>query len=65
MDVILHKSTMTVGVGGGGKDGKVSIIGVLENKLGITLDKEGMEMLSMVVSMVGMMCLDVASPCGS
>ena len=65
LDVIVHKYAMSVGVGEGGKDEKVFVIGVLENKLRPTTDKEGIDMVSMAVSMVGMTCSDVADPFGS
>ena len=63
--VIVHKSVVSVDVGRGGKYGKVSPIRVLENNPRPTTDMEGMDTLSMEVSMVGMMCSDVASPYGS
>ena len=50
--VIVHKFVMSIDIGGGGKDGKVHVTGVLENKLGPTAHKEGIDMLSMAVSMV-------------
>ena len=65
LDVIVHKFIVSVGKGRGGKYGKVSPLGVLENSPRRTTNMEGMEMLSMVVSMVGMTCCDVAGPYGS
>ena len=61
-DVIVHKSNMSVDIGGGGKDKKVSVIGVLENKPEPTIDKEGMDVMSMEVSMVGRTCSSVFGP---
>ena len=52
LDVIVHKSVVLLSVGGGGKDGKVSTMGVLRNNTEPTTDKEGIDTLSMVVSMV-------------
>ena len=60
-DVIVHKFNTSIGVGGGRKDKKVSIIGVFVNKLKPTTDKEGMD----AFSMVGRMCSGVAIPFGS
>ena len=60
-DVIMHKYNILVGEGGGGKDKKVSIIRVLGNNPRPTVDKDGMDTLSMVVSIVGRTCSDVAS----
>ena len=65
LDVIVHKFVVSMGKGRGGKYGNVSPIGVLENSFRPTIDMEGMDILSMVVSMVGMMCYDVAIPYGS
>ena len=65
LDVIVHKYDTSIGVGGGGKEKKVSFIGVLENKTEPTIDKDGMDMLSMVVSIVGMICSNVVGPFGS
>ena len=65
LDVIVHKSTISFAVGRGGKDEKVFVIGVLENKPEPTTYKEGIDTLSMAVSMVGMMCSRVVGPFGS
>ena len=65
LDVIVHKFVVSVRKGRGGKYGKVSPIGVLENSPRPTIDMEGMDTLSMVVSMVGMTCSDEAGPYGS
>ena len=62
LDESVQKSTVSIGAGGGGKDGKVSVRGVLANNPGPKEDKEGMEMLSMVVSVVGMTCSGVDDP---
>ena len=64
LDEIVHNSVVSVGTVGGGRDGKVSAIGASANNLGLTVDKDGMDMLSMVVSMVGMTCLGVVGTCG-
>ena len=52
LDVIVHKYDTLVNEGGGGKDKKVFVIGVLVNRPRTTTYKDGMEMLSMVVSVV-------------
>ena len=65
LDVIVHKSSISVRVDGGGKVRNVSIIGMLENNPEPTTDKEGMETLLMAVSMVGMTWSSKGSPCGS
>ena len=44
-DVMVHKYDTLVNEGGGGKDKKVSVIGVLENKPKPTTDKDGMDMV--------------------
>ena len=62
LDVIVQKSAMSIDLGGGGKDGKVSVIGVLANNPGPIVDKEGMDTFSITISMVGMMCFDVVGP---
>ena len=64
-DVIVHKSDTSVGVCGGGKEKKVSVIGIMENNSRPTSDKEGREALSIEVSMVEGTCFGVASPFGS
>ena len=51
-DVIVHRSNISFGEGGGGKDKKVFIIGALENKPEPMKDREGMDTLLMVVSIV-------------
>ena len=60
----MHKFDMSVGEGGGGKDKKVSVNRVLENKPGTTTYREGMETLSMVVSIVGRTCSSVVNHLG-
>ena len=64
-DMMVHKYETLVDEGGGGKDKKVFIIGLLANKTKTTTNKDGMETLSMVVSIVRRMCADVADPLGS
>ena len=64
-DVMVHKSDISVGEGGGGKDKKVSIKRALENNSGPMTDMDGMDTLSMVVSIVGRTCSSVSSPFGS
>ena len=61
-DVIVKKYDMSVGEGGGGKDKKVSVIGVLENKPETTKDNDGIDTLSMVVSTLGSTCSGVVGP---
>ena len=65
LDVVVHKFVMSIGIGRGGKYGKVSTIGVLQNNTGTKIDMEGMDTLSMEVSMVGMTCFDVVGSYGS
>ena len=65
LDERVHKSTVSFDAGGGGKDRKEVVIDVSTNNLEPTADKEGMAMLSMEVSMVGMTWSSVAGPCGS
>ena len=60
-----HKSALSVGSSGGGKDGKESVRDELVRSLGPMTYKEGMAMLSMEVSIVGMTWTGVAGPCGS
>ena len=65
LDVIVHKYDISFGEGGGGKDKKVSGIGVLVNKSVPSEDRDGMDTLSMVVLIVGRTCSGVAIPFGS
>ena len=65
LNVIVHKSDISIDEGGDGKDKKVSFIGVLANKPRPTVDRDGMDMLSMVVSIVGRTCFGVLDPFGS
>ena len=65
LDERVQKYIVSFSVDGGGKDMKVVVIGISANNTGPTEDKEGMNMLSMVISMVGMTCSSVASPCVS
>ena len=62
---MVHKYDMLSIEGGGGKDKKVLIKGVLVNMLGPMTDREGMDTLSMVVLMIGRTCSGVAGPLGS
>ena len=64
-DVIVHKFDTSIGVGEGGKDKKVFVIGVLASRLEPTVDKDGMDMFLMVVSIVRRTCFSVVSPLGS
>ena len=61
-DVIVHKYDTSFGEGGGGKVKKVSSIRVFAKNLGPTIDKDGMDTLSMVLSIVGRTCSDVVGP---
>ena len=65
LDDSMHKFAVSVGVDGSGKDRKVVVSGVSTNNLGCTVDKDRMDIVLMVVSMVGMMCSGVAIPYGS
>ena len=60
--VIVHRSDISFEGGRGCKDKKVSIIGVLEKKLGPTTDKDGMDALSMEMLTVVWMCFSMSSP---
>ena len=60
-----HKSIVLVGFGGEGKDGKEAVRDVSANNPRPTTNKEGMAMLSMEVSMVGMTWYGVDGPCRS
>ena len=64
-DMMVHKSDTSVDKGGGGEEKKVSVTGMLANKPEPTIDKDGMDTLSMVVSIVRRTCSDVVSPLGS
>ena len=64
-DVRVHKSDISDNEGGGGKDKKVFIIGALENKPEPMTYMDGIDTISMVVSIVGRTCFDVAGPFGS
>ena len=57
---VVHKYDISFGEGGGCKDKRVSVIGALENKPEPMTDKDGMDTLSMVVSIVGRTCSVVA-----
>ena len=63
--VMVQKYDTSVSKGGGGKDQKGSIIRVLEKNVEPTVDKDGMDMLSMVVSIVERMYSGVFEPLGS
>ena len=62
LDVIVHKSNMPVREGGGGRDKKVSIKGVLVKRPDPMTYKEGMDTLSMVVLIIGRTCSRVVGP---
>ena len=64
-DVIVHKSDMSVVKGIVGRGKMVSVKGELVNRFGPTGDREGMDTLSMAVSIVGRRCFGVPSPLGS
>ena len=64
-DVIVHKSDTSVSEGRGGKDKKVSIIEVLENKTRAIIDNDGIDAFSMEVSTMGRTCSIVVDPFGS
>ena len=49
---MVHKFDMPVIEGVGGRDKKVSVKGALVNKHGLMKNREGMDTLSMVVSIV-------------
>ena len=62
LKVIVHKFDTSIGIGGHGKDKKVSVIGVLVNKPEPRTNKHGMDTLFMVVSIVKRMCSGVLTP---
>ena len=62
LDERTHKSVVSVGSGGGGKDGKVAVIGVLANNPKPTADKEGIATIWMEVSMIRLTWYGVANP---
>ena len=64
LEVIVHRSGILVDEGGGGKDKKVSIIGALENNPMPMKENDGMDTLSMVVSIRGRTCSGVPDPFG-
>ena len=64
-DVIVHTSDMSTFKGGGERDKKVSIKGALVNRPRPMTDREGMDMLSMVVLIVRRTCSRVTDPLGS
>ena len=64
LDLIVHKSKTSVGVGRGGKARNVSIIGVLEKNIEPTVEKDGIDTLSMVDLIVRRTCFSVIVPLG-
>ena len=60
--MIVHKFNISVDEGGGGKYKNVSVIRVMENKPKPTTNNDGMDALSMAISIVGRTCFGVASP---
>ena len=62
LDERTHKFVVSVGSGGGGRDGKEAVIDVSINNTGCMTRKEGMATMSMEVSMVGMTWFGVAGP---
>ena len=65
LDVMVHKSDMSVIEMGGGRDKNVSLKWALVKRPGPMTDIEGMDMLSMVVSIVGRTCFRLVNPLGS
>ena len=65
IDVMVHKHYILCGKGGGGKGKKVSIKEALENNPWPMTDREGMDTLLIVVSIVGRTRYGVAGPFGS
>ena len=61
----MHKSTVSLGVGGGSTKGKESIMEVSKNNPGPTANNEGVVTLSKAVSTVGITLAGVVGPCGS
>ena len=64
LDESMHKSVVLIGVSGGGTKGKEAIIEVLVNNLGLTANNEGVDSLSMAVSIVGITLAHLVGPCG-
>ena len=62
LDERVHRSIVSLDVGGGGKYGKEVVMEVSAKNMGPTADKEGMAMLSMEVSMIGMTLSGVSGP---
>ena len=58
----MHKLDISAVEGGGGRDKKVSVKGVLVKSHIPMIDREGMDTLLMVVSMVGRTCSRVVGP---
>ena len=65
LEVLVNKYDMSVGEGGGGRDKKVSIKGVLVKIPGPMKNREGMDTMSMVVLIIGRTCSGLAGPLGS
>ena len=65
LDERVQKSDVSFDSDGGGKDGKEVVRDVSANNIAPMAAKEGMAMLSMEVSMVGMTWSSVAGPCRS
>ena len=65
MDESMHKSIVSLGVGGGETKGKVSVIEVSVNNPGPMFNNEGLVVMLMMASIVGMTLDGVVGPCGS
>ena len=61
-DIMVQKYDTSVGEGGGGKDKKVPIIGVLTKNTGPTTNNDEIYALSMAVSTLRRACYDVSVP---
>ena len=64
-DVIVHRSDISFSEGGVVKDKKLYAVGAYLNKHGPTSNKDGMDTLFMVVSIVKRTCFHVVNPLGS
>ena len=65
LDESMHKSTVSLGVDGGGKHEKEDVMAVSVNNLGHAANDEGVVVLSKVVSIIGVTFASAIGPFGS